>query len=79
MKKGIAAILHHCSEHSNNNQRRLYCPVGKDSWCKWQKDQVTGNITYKEKINIPPAVRDLIKPVFSHTDLASDDLLKKCL
>ena len=31
------------------------------------------------KLNLPEAVRELIKPIFSHQDLGSDDLLKKCL
>ena len=31
------------------------------------------------KINIPEAVRDVIIPIFSHEDLAPDDLLSKCL
>ena len=85
MKKGVAAILFHCSEYldsdnkPDNVQRHKYCPVGDKSWCKWQKDQATGENTYKAKINIPSAVRDLIKPVFSYEDLASDDLLSKCV
>lgn len=87
MKKGIAAILHHCSKHLDGGdekkpqpeKRHQYCPRGADSWCKWQKDRATGLTTYKEKISIPEAVRDVIKPIFSHSDLAADDLLKKCL
>ena len=30
-------------------------------------------------MNIPEAVRDVIISIFSHEDLASDDLLSKCL
>ena len=91
MKKGIAAILYHCSEYlvqfgadkeknvPYNDARHKYCPRGKDSWCKYQREQATGESTYKTKINIPEAVRELIIPIFSHEDLGSDDLLKKCL
>ena len=88
MKKGIAAILFHCSEcfvpDSEDNipdyaTRHQYCPIGEGSWCKYQRDQATGASTYKTKINIPKAVCDIIKPIFSHTDLGSDVLLKKCL
>ena len=74
MKKGIAAILFHCSEdlHSNgepnNESRHKFCPQGKDSWCKYQSGKVTGASTYKSKINIPVAVCDVIKPIFSHDD-----------
>ena len=53
MKKGVAAILYHCSEClvsddddekkvPDNDARHMYCPRGKDSWCKYQRDQATG-------------------------------------
>ena len=47
MKKGIAAILYHCSESldindkPDNEARHQYCPRGKDSWCKYQSDKFT--------------------------------------
>ena len=41
-------------------QRRGYI----EYWCKYQKQKVAGEITCKPKINIPEAVRDLIKPIF---------------
>ena len=63
----------------DNDARHKYCPRGKDSWCKYQRDQATGESAYKTKINIPEGVRELIKPIFSHEDLGSADLLKKCL
>ena len=73
MKKGIAAILFHCSEcfvpDSEDNipdyaTRHQYCPVGEGSWCKYRRDQATGASTYKAKVNIPKAVCDIIKPIF---------------
>ena len=85
MKKGVAAIVHHCSEYLNaerkpdNDARHMYCPRGENSWCKYQKYLVTGQPTYETKINLPEAVFDLIKPIFSHKDLGSDVLLSKCL
>ena len=90
MKKGIAAIIHHCSEYlvkvdgsdkkvCDDDARHKFCPEGLESWCKYQKQKVAGEIMYKPKINIPEAVRDVIKPIFSYEDLAADDLLKKCL
>ena len=75
MKKGIAAILFHCSEcfvpDSEDNipdyaTRHQYCPIGEGFWCKYQRDQATGASTYKAK-----AVCDIIKPIFSHTDLGT--------
>ena len=90
MKKGIAAIIHHCSEYlvkvddsdkkvCDDDAHHKFCPEGLESWCKYQKQKVAGEITYKPKIKIPEAVRDVIKPIFSYEDLAADDLLKKCL
>ena len=61
MKKGIAAILYHCSEYlvqvsddkekkvPDNDACRKYCQRGEDSWCKYQQDQATGESTYKKK------------------------------
>ena len=88
MKKGIAEILFHCSEHYvgkgkdkriDNEKRHQFCPRSENSWCKFQKDKITGEPTYKAKINIPEAVRDVLMPIFSYEDLASDKPLKKCL
>ena len=82
MKKGIAAIIFHCSEFLTNGEpddekRHQYCP--QDTWCKYQKNKLFGGLlNYKSKINIPEATRDIIQPIFSLTDLGNDDL-KKCL
>ena len=90
MKKGIAAIIHHCSEYlvkvdgsdkkvCDDDTLHKFCPEGLESWYNYQKQKVAGEITYKPKINIPEAARDVIKPFFSYEDLAGDDLLSKCL
>ena len=47
MKKGVAAIVHHCSGYFNaegkldNDASHMYCPRGENSWCKYQKYLVT--------------------------------------
>ena len=89
MKKGIAAIIPHCSEYlvksmvvikvCGDDARPKFCPEGLESWCKYQKQKVAGEITYNPKNNIQEAVGDEIKPIFPYEDLAADDLLKKCL
>ena len=90
MKKDIALIIHHCSEYlvkvdgsdkkvRDDDARHKFCPGCLESWCKYQKQKVAGEISYKPKINIPEAVRDVINPFFSYKDRAADDLLKKCL
>jgi len=75
MKKAVAAIPHHCAQTDDLDLQHRYCPRGKESWCKYHSNRDK----YKQKLSIPPAIHDLIKPIFSHKDLGNDDLLKKCL
>ena len=56
MKKAVAAVVHHSTSHSSQEIRHQYCPRIKDSWCKYQQDKITGEITYKEHVNIDPGV-----------------------
>ena len=56
-----------------------FAPHRPGSWCKYQKYKITGEETYKQKINIDPAVSKLIAPVFLYNDLGSETLLSKCL
>ena len=79
MKKSVAAVLHHSTNEPDLKKRHQYCPRTADSWCKYQSDVITGNSTYKERVNIDKAVHDVIAPVFSHKDLGSGELLQKCL
>ena len=79
MKKAIAAVLHHSTEHTTLEVRHRFCPRTENSWCKFQKDKITGENTYKENITIDKAVSEIIAPVFSHSDLGNDELLKKCM
>ena len=80
MKKAVAAILYHCSENENDEARHKFCPRNENGWCKFQRDKITGESTYKKpSINIPENISELIKPIFSHKDLGADDLLEKCL
>ena len=60
----------------DNEARHRYCPRGKEPWCKYQSDKCTGESTYKSRISIPTAVREVINPIFSHEDRGADALLK---
>ena len=77
MKKAIGAILWHCTEFTDMNFRHRFCPSSKDSWCKFQRDKVTKQNTYKATISLPKWVHDIIRPVFDN--LANDELLTKCV
>ena len=45
--------------------------------CKWQKDIATGKKTYKNNINVPKWIHDIIKPIFE--ELNKNELLMKSL
>ena len=77
MKKSIVAMLFHCSEHDNFDDQHKFCPRNQESWCRYQKDKVSGTSTYKVNICLPKAVKDSLAPIFK--DLSSDELLSKCL
>ena len=76
MRKAIGAVLYHCSESSSEETRHLYCPKDKDTWYKWQKDKLTGENEYKEKVSIPKAIKERLLPIFK--DLCDPQLLEKC-
>ena len=43
MRNSVVASLLHCT--NIGIIRHSFCPKGKESWCKWQSDQVTGENT----------------------------------
>ena len=79
MWKAVAAVLHHSINDPDSEKHHSFSPGRPDSWCKHQEDKITGEETYKQKINIDSAVSKLIAPVFLYNDLSSETLLSKCL
>ena len=77
LKKGVGAVLFHCSEASDLDTRHQMCPSTKNSWCKYQADKLNGTNTYKEKPGLPSVIKDTIRPVF--VSLIDDNLLQKYL
>ena len=61
MKKSVMAILWHCSDIPDLNERHQFCPRSIHSWCKYQSDVITGMSTYKVYVNIPLAIRNELK------------------
>ena len=43
-----------------------FCPPGLTSWCKWQRHEAGHPEPYKHHDPIPPAVFDVMKPIFLH-------------
>ena len=46
MKKDIAAIIHHCSENSDSDERHIFCPRDDKSWCRYQPKSSDVYITH---------------------------------
>ena len=74
MKKAVFASLFHNAD-LDNEKRHLFCPIGKESWCRWrrQEDQ-HGHPTFKPKLIVPLAVYEKVLPVLR--ELAQDELWK---
>ena len=77
MKKGIGAVLWHCSDIQDLQVRHQFCPKSIHSWFKYQSDKITGMSTYKPSTSLPVAIKREIQTVFQ--GLSSDELLSRCL
>ena len=77
MRKSVIATLMHNTNFDDAETRHRYCPKRTDSWCKYQKDILTGGKTYKDHVNLPAAINKEVEPSFK--DLSSEALLSKCL
>ena len=56
MKKAIDAGFFHCIATKDTPHFHVHCPDGIDSWCKYKKDQVTKETTYKPSTGVPKVV-----------------------
>ncbi|XP_028416155.1 uncharacterized protein LOC114539746 [Dendronephthya gigantea] len=77
MKKNIIAILYHCVESEEKKKQHRFCPVGSDSWCKWQQDQALGTAMYKGDDCLPRVFLELLRPIFMN--LSDSKLLERCV
>ncbi|GFT79015.1 uncharacterized protein TNCV_3093931 [Trichonephila clavipes] len=76
-KKAVWAVYFHIRS-SDEEPLHSFCPVGPNSWCKYQNQVVEGSVeTFRHSNKLPVAVMDAIKPVFN--DLSQPKLLQKCL
>ncbi|GFU00414.1 uncharacterized protein TNCV_4259241 [Trichonephila clavipes] len=77
MRKAAWAVYYHIRS-SDEEQLHSFCPVGPNSWCKYQNQVLEGSVeTFRHSNKLPVAVMDAIKPVFN--DLSQPKLLQKCL
>ena len=77
MKKCALASLFHNTAFDDNKPHGL-CPIGENSWCKWQREvAVSGKSGFKPKLSLPNVIFDFVFPIYQ--DLSKDKLLEKCL
>ncbi|GFV57267.1 uncharacterized protein TNCV_2822841 [Trichonephila clavipes] len=77
MRKAVWAVYFHIRS-SDEEPLHSFCPVGPNSWCKYQNQVVEGSVeTFRHSNKLPVTVMDAIKPVFN--DLSQPKLLQKCL
>ena len=80
MKKRIWGMFLHSVKNQSPNatieNSHMFCPVGKTSWCKFQRDKINNTKTYSDKNMLSPAFYNGIKPIFEK--LTNDDILERC-
>lgn len=70
----MAAYHHKIS--TDENPGHEYCPIGADSWCKYNSTQALGT-SYKHPAPLHSDVAKHILPVYEN--LSREDLLERCL
>ncbi|GFU48073.1 uncharacterized protein TNCV_4020491 [Trichonephila clavipes] len=77
MRKAVWAVYFHIRS-SDEEPLHSFCPVGPNSWCKYQNQLLEGRVeTFRHSNKLPVALMAAIKPVFN--DLSQPKLLQKCL
>lgn len=71
----IAAFFHCCSGGKKNMHGQ--CPVGPNSWCKFQRALYDGHQICDKSPGLPDSVVNIIKPTYM--SLCDQTLLEKCL
>lgn len=76
MQQSVISALFHCASNCKKPMHGQ-CPVGKDSWCYYQRS-LESNSNVKEKYaGLPNYVLNTVKPTY--LQLCSRELLSKCL
>ena len=75
--KTLPEMTNSCYERSFEEMRSLYYPKDNDTWCKRQKDKLTREKKYQEKVPIPKAIKETFLAIFK--DLTDPEFLEKCL
>ena len=76
MEKAIWTIFHH-SASTDEDPQHQFCPVGEESWCKYQLAIALSQDIPPANNRIPPDLVQLIGPVFE--ELIDRELLDRCI
>ena len=63
-------------ENERNDEQHQFCPRTPDSWCKYQRDQMTNTSNYDRKKCLPSVFREELKHIFDR--LSSPEILSTC-
>ena len=77
MQSTTKATLFHVASNKDHDLNYSHCPVGPNSWCKYDKYRVNGTTIYKPGPGLPISIALKFSPIFE--ELSNGDLLKKCL
>ncbi|GFU50609.1 uncharacterized protein TNCV_4884661 [Trichonephila clavipes] len=76
MQRAVIAEFFHCCSNAKQ-QMHGQCPVGPDSWCKYQQTVSKDKIYIDKSKGLPPNLINIIKPTYMK--LCDQNLLAKCL
>ena len=77
MQSATKAPLFHVASNKDHNLHYSHCPIGPDSWCKYNQDHVNETTNYKRGSGLPISIALKLRPIFE--ELSNEYLLKKCL
>ncbi|GFT06574.1 uncharacterized protein TNCV_2643801 [Trichonephila clavipes] len=76
LQQNVIAALFHCSS-SVDKPKHGQCPIGKDSWCYYQRALSCGKKPKEKYKGLSNEVLNMIKPTY--LELCTKELLTKCL
>ncbi|GFT60688.1 uncharacterized protein TNCV_3584051 [Trichonephila clavipes] len=76
MQQNVIAALYHCAS-SDKKPMHGQCPIGKESWCYFQRGVANGTKCSTKYAGLSNDVLNKIKPVY--LELCDKQILSKCL
>ena len=77
MQSTARATLFHVASSEKNNYHNPHCPLGPNSWCRFNRDKALNTKAYKPGPGLPLDIIAKLKPIFA--ELTNEINLKKCL